>query len=122
MEKSFDDIFNKDVDDNERGYNPMETITVRRYHTWNWDMFMEEAITYAFIKYWDSYGVQQLQMHRSDEIGSSRASRMLKGLEICYARIVNNNDVFFGDGVYHAGKLRRHTLDFIWKHRGYLWD
>ena len=118
----FNDMFYKDVDDTERGYEPIDNITVRLVHAWNWDGFMEECVIYGFLKYWEHEGESMLKYYSERKSDLRYRKWMYKGLKICYDRIMNNKETFFGDHVVHSSAFRRKTIEYIWKYRGLMWN
>ena len=113
MIKNFNEMFYQNVDRKDRAYNTIDTINVMVIHDWNWDGFMQQAVIYAFINFWESMGI-----HRQN----SDHKWMYYGLNICYNRIVNNKNLFFGDHVVNSSKFINKTVEFIWKYRHCMWN
>lgn len=124
MEKTFDKMFYDGVDDTERGFEPIDTITVRLLHAWNWDALMEQAVIYSFIQYWESEGEDMLEVYRTPDSWTRGRKWIYKGLQICYTRIYKKPELFFDDPVLHGDDhiYRAKTLEFIWKYRGLMWN
>jgi len=117
---NFNDMFYKGVDNSERAFKVIDTISVLNVHKWNWDSFIQESVIYAFINYWKMYGKDMLETYR--ELPYERRKRIYIGLDICYKRIMENKDIFFGDTVVNKCNFVNKTLDFIWKYKFVMWD
>ena len=124
MKNEFNQMFYDGIDDTERGNEPIDNITVRLLHAWNWDALMEQCVIYSFVKYWESEGESMIKAYSNEDSEScmSRRKWMYKGLSICYNRIISNKEMFFGDHVENHCKKRYNTLEFIWKYRGLMWN
>ena len=111
---NFNDMFYKGVDNSERAYTIIDNISVLNVHKWNWDIFMQQCVIYAFINYWELYG---------KNIYVDRPSKWTYiGLDICYRRIIENKDMFVGDLVVNDNDMIEKTVDFIWKYKFVMWD
>jgi len=124
MDNTFNQMFYPNVDETERGKEPIDTITVRLEHAWNWDALMEQCVIYSFIKYWENDGEGMMKVYSGDEKESCFRHRrwVYKGLNICYKRIMSNKEIFFGDPVENDVKIRYKTLEFIWKYHRLMWN
>jgi hypothetical protein len=122
MESNFDKMFYDGEDDSDRPYEPIDTITVRRVHSWNWDALMEQAIIYSFMKYWENDGEGMLDTYDTEHHSDSSRRWLYRGLKACHNLIMNNNEMFFGDHVANKCRTRYKVLDFLWKYRGAMWN